>query len=118
MKILLVFLLVSVCVANRIDEEEKDEKHDKKQIIPGYNIPEINQEFREQDRDIYRPCNFFDLLCIRRYLSRHSTCKIAIGSVPDPLYRAQSTTYYPTFNVSVVQNELFIGNANGFIREF
>lgn len=46
MKILLVFLLVSVCVANRINEEEKDEKHDKKQIIPGYNIPEINQEFR------------------------------------------------------------------------
>ncbi|KAG7304797.1 hypothetical protein JYU34_010163 [Plutella xylostella] len=87
-------------------------------VIPGYSVAGVENAVAEQDRDNYRPCPYYDLLCIRRYLSKHSNCKIALGPVPDPVYRDQSNLYFPTFKMSVTMNGLTIGGLNGVIREF
>ncbi|KAG7304798.1 hypothetical protein JYU34_010164 [Plutella xylostella] len=85
----------------------------------GYVIrQDIYIDNREQNRDNYRPCPYYDLLCIRRYLSKHSNCKIAQGPVPDPLYRAQSNLFLPTVNITLTMNGLSIGGLNGVVREF
>ncbi|XP_048481485.1 fibrohexamerin-like [Plutella xylostella] len=87
-------------------------------IIPGFDLKDTEREFAEQDADIYRPCPSYDLLCIRRYLSEHSKCKIANGPVPDPFFRIQSDNFYPTFNMSATQSEVLYGGLNGVVKEF
>ncbi|XP_050355245.1 fibrohexamerin-like, partial [Nymphalis io] len=71
-----------------------------------------------EDRNIERPCQVFDTYCIRKYFAENSQCKESQGPVPDPMYRAQSTTFLPRLNLTMTADDVLYSGLNGRIEEF
>nr|XP_026490363.1 fibrohexamerin-like [Vanessa tameamea] len=71
-----------------------------------------------EDRNIERPCQVFDTYCIRKYFAENSKCKESQGPVPDPMYRAQSTSFLPRVNLTMTSHDALYSGLNGRIEEF
>ncbi|CAH2055722.1 unnamed protein product, partial [Iphiclides podalirius] len=70
------------------------------------------------DENFERPCPVYDTYCIRQYFANNANCKVAYGPVPEPYYRAQSTSYIPVANITTILTNIQLKGLNGRIEEF
>ncbi|CAG9571936.1 unnamed protein product [Danaus chrysippus] len=77
-----------------------------------------NSGSQRDETNIERPCQSFDIYCIRRYFKKNSKCKEVLGPVPDPYYRAQSTLQLPIINATYTAFDVLYSGLNGRIVEF
>ncbi|XP_026319356.1 fibrohexamerin-like, partial [Hyposmocoma kahamanoa] len=61
---------------------------------------------------IERPCEIYDIYCIRKYFANHAKCTIRNGPLPDPDYRTQTNYYIPRANASQILTEIKITGFN------
>ncbi|XP_061380946.1 uncharacterized protein LOC133319709 [Danaus plexippus] len=80
------------------------------------NLP--NTGSQRDETNIERPCQSFDIYCIRRYFKKNSKCQEVLGPVPDPYYRAQSTLQFPVINATFSAFDVLYSGLNGRIVEF
>ncbi|CAH0719026.1 unnamed protein product, partial [Brenthis ino] len=87
--------------------------------IPGLGGPNSqNGGLGNEEYKFERPCQVFDIYCIRKYFAEHSICKESYGPTPDPMYRPQSTIFLSRINLTVTANDVLYGGLNGRIEDF
>lgn len=75
--------------------------------------------FSDFDAEVERPCQVYDLNCIRQYFANHSMCKISRGPLPRNLFISQENIYVSRVNLTLALDNVRVGGfRNTRIEEF
>lgn len=69
--------------------------------------------------NLYRPCNFDDLACLKHQLHKHRWCPKHHNPYKTPLEVTEIKSFAPAYNATAVDKHVtFSGLQNGYVTEF